>query len=623
MDDDGDADDHTPLLASSYIQRQALVRGGQGYFTTQSNRLNDRLGSTWQQRSRDSSRSSRLRRSGELATNPSRDATDYDVNNPPSVPSSPKFGATLGVHDSLFTDSARNSGDILIDIDAPTQSRLPSSPTGATGPGSLKRRVTLNAAEEDVCFPQDILSEIAEEEDERRSRTEVDIDQEGIRPRRRRRKQWPDLNILDEWSREEKEERAFGADLRTRKVHEPLYVEGRLRPRNTDWHRELEDAPYRFTYFNEEFESTLHSQTISELLQPGQTFHHLFIPEPPLLEDSESETDEEDMSKTLQSYELDRKVSAGGGSHPPSVFRSELPRPEPLSKQSTTNNSSDPPTGMGTPLAPSPSPPASGGKQKIYGPRPVFWLDVLCPTETEMRVLSKTFGIHPLTAEDIMMQESREKVELFKNYYFVTYLSLEQDVNSEDHMEPVNLYIIVFREGILTFHFSQTPHPANVRRRIRQLSDYLFLSTDWISYALIDDVTDAYVPLVQRIEEEVDRIDQSILDMHNHDEPSDAMRTIRNKLGQIMSDRDDATTEKEPADSARDHKDMLRHVGHWRKKVMGMYRLLGTKADVIKGFAKRCNEQWEVAPRSEIGLYLGDIQDHIVTMTGNLSHYEK
>ena len=69
--------------------------------------------------------------------------------------------------------------------------------------------------------------------------------------------------------------------------------------------------------------------------------------------------------------------------------------------------------------------------------------------------------------------------------------------------------------------------------------------------------------------------------------------------------------------------DMLRRVGECRKKVMGLYRLLGNKADVIKGFAKRCNEHWEVAPRSEIGLYLGDIQDHIVTMTGNLSHYER
>jgi magnesium transporter len=76
-------------------------------------------------------------------------------------------------------------------------------------------------------------------------------------------------------------------------------------------------------------------------------------------------------------------------------------------------------------------------------------------------------------------------------------------------------------------------------------------------------------------------------------------------------------------DSLSKQADMLRYVGECRKKVMRFYRLLGTKADVIKGFAKKCNEQWEVAPRSEIGLYLGDIQDHIVTMTGNLSHYEK
>lgn len=63
-------------------------------------------------------------------------------------------------------------------------------------------------------------------------------------------------------------------------------------------------------------------------------------------------------------------------------------------------------------------------------------------------------------------------------------------------------------------------------------------------------------------------------------------------------------------------------MGECRKKVMGLYRLLSNKADVVKGFAKRCNEQWEVAPKSEIGLYLGDIQDHIMTMTGNLTHYE-
>ena len=68
---------------------------------------------------------------------------------------------------------------------------------------------------------------------------------------------------------------------------------------------------------------------------------------------------------------------------------------------------------------------------------------------------------------------------------------------------------------------------------------------------------------------------------------------------------------------------ILKDIGDCRKTVMQLMRLLGGKADVIKGFAKRCNEQYKMTPRGEIGLYLGDIQDHVVTMMSSLSHFEK
>lgn len=226
-----------------------------------------------------------------------------------------------------------------------------------------------------------------------------------------------------------------------------------------------------------------------------------------------------------------------------------------------------------------------------------------------MKVLSKAFGIHPLTAEDIMVQEAREKVELFRHYYFVNYRSFDQDQNSEDYLEPVNMYVIVFREGVISFHFSMTPHPANVRRRIRQLKDYLIVNSDWISYAIIDDITDVFVPLIQNIEDEVDDIDDEILRLHS---------STSNSKSDVFDEKASNT-----GTTVGSEGDMLRRVGDCRKRVMSLYRLLGNKADVIKGFAKRCNERWDVAPKSDIGLYLGDIQDHIVTMTSNLSHYEK
>lgn len=116
----------------------------------------------------------------------------------------------------------------------------------------------------------------------------------------------------------------------------------------------------------------------------------------------------------------------------------------------------------------------------------MWWLDVLNPTEEEVFAICKAFGVHPLTREDILTQEAREKVELFRSYYFVCFRSFYQmDKASEDFMEPVNVYAVVFREGLLTFTFAPNPHASNVRKRIGRLKDYISLSADWICYALM------------------------------------------------------------------------------------------------------------------------------------------
>lgn len=72
-----------------------------------------------------------------------------------------------------------------------------------------------------------------------------------------------------------------------------------------------------------------------------------------------------------------------------------------------------------------------------------------------------------------------------------------------------------------------------------------------------------------------------------------------------------------------DMQKFLRMIGNARKNVTALMKLLGGKADVLHGFTKRCNENYNVTPRMDIGLYLGDIQDHVVTMMSNLGHFEK
>jgi magnesium transporter len=534
------------------------------------------------------------------------------VNNPPSVPTSPSLGASDGFDDVMLPggefglrrspgsrrDLEGISHDAVIDIDGKAQTdRDADSSPPSLREGMHQRRTMTLPVEGDVCFPGS-LSEIADEEYLSLANT-----RSSVARRRRRQREWPELWVLEEWSRQEKEHN--NGDIRAKKIYEPVYVEGRLRPSKGFWHRIEEDVPYRYTYFNEEFESTIHAQTISELVQPGGSFKELFMPEPPELSDGSSD-DEADLIAVQDKGSPERMSSP----HPQvrqearidSILRDARSR-----SQAPSARVSDQATPAKESLMPT--------KKKRYGPRPTFWLDVMCPTDVEMRTLCRAFGIHALTSEDIMMQEAREKVELFRHYYFLNYRTFEQDVTDEHYLEPINMYVCVFKYGVITFHWRPIPHPANVRRRIRLLSDYLILSPDWISYAIIDDITDVYQPLIQSIENEVASIDEVILNLLQ--ETDDKLKSEDKALNEKQADSGE-NGQKEKSSGL----DVLFKIGESRKQVMSLYRLLGNKADVIKGFAKRCNEQWDVAPKSEIGLYLGDIQDHILTMTSSLNHYE-
>lgn len=421
--------------------------------------------------------------------------------------------------------------------------------------------------------------------------------------------------------------------------------------------------PLRFTYFREDLESTVHSPSISGLLQDNQVFDDLFN-----LANAPAQTPVDvgsltpqlsniAVSAAKQALNMDRNIQSRVSSPLPPTLHPQIPTrgvpninninknasstsiidayasssasPSPanpaLSYSQPANNATVRNSSLGhhgissisgvaaasaaataatmaqvnganTPIGHTETlgtnPPGSiRNNTRQYDPSP-FWLDIMNPTEDEMKAISKSFGIHPLTTEDIMLNEPREKVELFRNYYLVCFrsfdindekskirasaayaeekalkrdkrrryktknedYSFDDDVNDgingnlngtisskisgshkhqhsryslsgahkrksrkskDSELTPLNMYMIVFHEGVLTFHLSPTPHPMNVRRRIRLLRDYISLSSDWISYALIDDITDGFAPMIEAIEEEVNCIEEEILSMHS------------------------------------------------------------------------------------------------------------
>ena len=192
-----------------------------------------------------------------------------------------------------------------------------------------------------------------------------------------------------------------------------------------------QDKPYRFSFYSNALPSTIHARSLAELPAGGQTFEELFQgkresqhakPHVPLSTISGA--------TATTTTTMNTNTNMGSGYATPAT-------------RSVHRLGGDPSAASGPPPPRAPA---------LYDDDDVntWWLDVLSPTDEEMRVLSKVFGIHPLTTEDIQMEETREKIELFQNYYLVSFRSFDQNQYSPTYLEPINYYIVVFREGTLS-----------------------------------------------------------------------------------------------------------------------------------------------------------------------------
>lgn len=192
--------------------------------------------------------------------------------------------------------------------------------------------------------------------------------------------------------------------------------------------------PYRFSFYSNALPATIHARSLAELPAEGQSFEDLFVGR---AGDAERKAYEGDAASNL----------TPSGAATPDQMHAPVPNPK-MSLLARAAGAAASKAGNGDTPSSKPDP-ADDPEANTW------WLDVLSPTDEEMRMLAQVFGIHPLTTEDILLEETREKIELFRNYYLVCFRSFDQDPYSQTYLEPLNMYIIVFREGTLSVSFRQ------------------------------------------------------------------------------------------------------------------------------------------------------------------------
>jgi Mg2+ and Co2+ transporter CorA len=109
-------------------------------------------------------------------------------------------------------------------------------------------------------------------------------------------------------------------------------------------------------------------------------------------------------------------------------------------------------------------------RQKYFGSsisealQDFFWIDILNPSSTDFINLRETFGVHQLTIEDIQANNSRQKFDDFKKYYFVVLKVI--DDRDYHNIQKIQVSVIVFPTFMLSLQFSTNkPHvPAAITR---------------------------------------------------------------------------------------------------------------------------------------------------------------
>ena len=141
----------------------------------------------------------------------------------------------------------------------------------------------------------------------------------------------------------------------------------------------------------------------------------------------------------------------------------------------------------------------------------VTWFDVRGVHDLKlMEKIGKRFNVHALTLEDIVDIRQRPKFEEFKEGVFVTLRSFQFDQdNLELKGEQVSIYfgdrfVLSFQEDDDDLFFRVRERLKNKSGRIRQRG------SDYLAYALIDSIVDNYFPMLDKMEEVMTDLEETI-----------------------------------------------------------------------------------------------------------------
>lgn len=134
-----------------------------------------------------------------------------------------------------------------------------------------------------------------------------------------------------------------------------------------------------------------------------------------------------------------------------------------------------------------------------------FWVDFDCPTAEEEGLLASFFEFHPLAIEDCLHDLQRPKLDYYDDFHFFVIHTINKETLFS---EEVNIF--VSDNFIVTFHKNPVAQISRVKRLLASKPKSWDRGPIFITYQLIDKIVDSYFPLVHKIEDYLNELEDTL-----------------------------------------------------------------------------------------------------------------
>jgi magnesium transporter len=151
---------------------------------------------------------------------------------------------------------------------------------------------------------------------------------------------------------------------------------------------------------------------------------------------------------------------------------------------------------------------------KLKEPGALVWVSLEHTNADELNtVLRDIFHFHPLTIEDCLTPGYQPpKVDDFGDYLFIIALALKPN-GLPDELETIELNIFLGRNYVVTSYLAPAMPPVqDVQRRLERDERLLERGADFLCHAILDELVDDYLPLIDQMDEEIELLEDAVLE---------------------------------------------------------------------------------------------------------------